>query len=171
MLATKIKGIINEQGVLIIQDKLNLSPGEVEVFILNTTTTARSNFDITLKRLLELKEIDPDFAEDDEDEIYYPSDYAFNGSMELLNQLYQSLGSAFPRGYASVEGRGGVHLIWNNQELDKQVRFKFPVNPNFTSSIYYRHGDNSKLVQQPEVILIAKLLQWLVNENVTIDNC
>jgi hypothetical protein len=162
MSATKIKGIINTQGELIIQEKLNLSPGEVEVFILNTTTV-NPNFDITLKRLLELKEIDPDF--DDEDEIYYPSDYAFNGAIELLNQLYQILGSAFPRGYADVESRGGINLIWNNQELDKQVRFKFPVNPNFTSSLYYRHGDNSKLIQQPDVKLMAQLLQWLFTEN------
>jgi hypothetical protein len=170
MTATKIKGIINEQGELIIHEKLNLTPGEVEVFILNSVTTINPDFEITLKRLLELKEIDPDLPEDDDDEIHYPSDYAFNGSMELLNQLYQILGSNFPRGYASVESRGGVYLIWNNQQLDKQVRFKFPVDLNFTSSVYYRHGDHSKLIQQPNVILITKILQWLVTENLTIDD-
>jgi len=162
MLATKFKGIINEQGELIIQEKLNLSPGEVEVFILNTTTV-NPNFDITLKRLLELKEIDPDF--DDEDEIYYPSDYAFNGAIELLNQLYQILGSAFPRGYADVESRGGINLIWNNQDPNKKVWFEFPVNPNYQTSVYYQKDDESKLIKQPETGLIAQLLRWLVTED------
>lgn len=36
MEATKIKGIINEQGQLIIEDKINFSAGEVEVIILQS---------------------------------------------------------------------------------------------------------------------------------------
>ena len=170
MLATKIKGIINEKGELIIKEKINLSPGEVEVVIFNTATTVNPDFDITLKRLLKLKEIDPDLDKNDEDEAYYPSDYAFSGCLELLNELYQILGSAFPRGYASVESRGGVDLIWNNQELDKKVWFEFPVNHNFQPSVYYQKGDEHNLIKQPETSLIAKLLQWLVTEQLIIDN-
>ena len=168
MVSTKIKGIVNEKGELILQEKINLSPGEVEVVIFQTAPTVNPDFDITLKRLLELKEIDPDLDEDDEDEIYYPSDYAFNGSLKLLNELYQILGSTFPRGYASVESRGGIYLIWNNQQLDKKVWFEFPVNENFQPSVYYQIGDKSNLIKQPETSFIAKLLQWLFAEDILI---
>ncbi len=105
MEATKVKGIVNEEGQLIIEETINLSPGEVKVLIFNSATPVNPDFDLTLKRLLELKEIDPDLDENDEDEIYYPSDYAFSGSIQLLNELYKILGDAFPRGYASVESK------------------------------------------------------------------
>ncbi|MGI0480405.1 hypothetical protein ACN4EE_06410 [Geminocystis sp. CENA526] len=36
MEATKIKGIVNEKGQLIIEDNINLSAGEVEIIILKT---------------------------------------------------------------------------------------------------------------------------------------
>ncbi len=168
MEATKVKGIINDKGQLIIEETINLSAGEVEVVIFNSKTPVNPDFDITLKRLLELKEIDPDLDENDEDEIYYPSDYAFSHSIQLLNELYKILGDAFPRGYASVESQGGVDLIWNNQHLDKKVWFEFPVNDSLESSVYYQIGEKSNLIKQPETSLIAKLLQWLLREDMLI---
>ncbi len=168
MEATKVKGIVNEEGQLIIEETINLSPGEVKVLIFNSATPVNPDFDITLKRLLELKEIDLDLDENDEDEIYYPSDYAFSGSIQLLNELYKFLGDAFPRGYASVESRGGIDLIWNNKQLDKKVWIEFPVNENFQPSVYYQIGDQSNLIKQPETSFIAKLLEWLFTEDILI---
>lgn len=148
---------------------LIFSAGEVEVVIFNGKTPVNPDFDLTLKRLLELKEIDPDLDENDEDEIYYPSDYAFSHSIQLLNELYKKiLGDGFPRGYASVESQGGVDLIWNNPQLDKKVWFEFPVNDSLESSVYYQIGDKSNLIKQPETSLIAKLLQWLLREDMLI---
>ncbi|WP_017296099.1 hypothetical protein [Geminocystis herdmanii] len=123
------------------------------------------DFQMTVKSLLDLQEINPDLEEEDEDEIYYPSDYAFSGCIELLIKLYHILGDTFPYGFASVESRGGVDLIWKNKVLDKQVWFEFPVDDSFQSSVYYRQGDTSHLIQQPEIKLIAKLLQWLFSED------
>lgn len=117
---------------------------------------------LTIKGLLDLQKIDPDL---DEDEIYYPSTYAFSGCIELLTKLYQILGDTFPYGFASLESRGGVDLIWKNKVLDKQVWFEFPVDDRFQSSVYYRQGDKSCLIKQPEIKLIAKLLQWLFTED------
>jgi hypothetical protein len=168
MLATKIKGIINDKGELIIHEKLNLNPGAVEVLIYNATTI-NPDFDITLKRLLELKEIDSDLGENDQDQVYYPSDYAFNGCLELLNQLEQILGSNFPRGYADLESRGGINLIWNNQELNKKVWFEFPANEKFESSIYYQKDEQYNLIKQPETSQVAKLLQWLVTDELMLN--
>ncbi|GBF79271.1 hypothetical protein [Aphanothece sacrum] len=36
MQATKVKGIINQEGKLIIEDPINLVPGEVEVIVLQS---------------------------------------------------------------------------------------------------------------------------------------
>lgn len=165
MEATKVKGIVNEKGQLILEENINLTPGEVKVLIFNSGSLVNPDFDITLKRLLELKEIDPDLDENDEDEIYYPSDYAFSGAIQLLNEVYKILGDSFPRGYASLESRGGIDLIWNNKPLDKKVWFEFPVNNSFQTSIYYIKGNKSNLIKQPKTSFIAKLLEWLFTED------
>ncbi len=43
MVSTKIKGIINENGELIINEKINLNPGEVDIIILQTNTEIKYN--------------------------------------------------------------------------------------------------------------------------------
>jgi hypothetical protein len=40
MQATKLKGIVNQEGKLIIEEPINLSPGEVEVVILQMDNLA-----------------------------------------------------------------------------------------------------------------------------------
>lgn len=158
---TNIKRPISEES-----DNYYSSAISQETSIFNLKISEQNkNFQDTMKSLLDLQEIDPDLEEDDEDEIYYPSTYAVSGCIELLIKLYQILGNTFPYGFASVEGRGGVDLIWKNKVSDKQVWFKFPVNDIFQSSVYYRQGDNSNLIKQPEIIFIAKLLQWLFTED------
>jgi hypothetical protein len=127
------------------------------------------DFSITLKRLFELQEEDPDIDEDDE--IYYPSDYAFSGSLKLLYDLYLILGTSFPRGYASLDTRGGVNLIWKNHELDKQVWYKFSVDQSLLNTVYFRQGDESRLIKKPRTILVVKLLQWLITENTFAEIC
>jgi hypothetical protein len=42
MQATKVKGIIDDSGQLIINEPINLSPGEVEVIVLQTVKSASS---------------------------------------------------------------------------------------------------------------------------------
>lgn len=43
MEATKVKGIVNQQGQLIIEENINLSPGEVEIVILKTEIQLSEN--------------------------------------------------------------------------------------------------------------------------------
>ena len=118
-----------------------------------------------------MQEEDPDIDEDDENEIYYPSYYAFSGSFKLLRDLYSILGSSFPRGYASLEARGGVNLIWKNHKLDKQVLYKFSVDQSLPNTVYFRQGDESRLIKEPQTIFVAKLLQWLITENSFTEMC
>ncbi|MGI0480020.1 hypothetical protein ACN4EE_04440 [Geminocystis sp. CENA526] len=52
MEATKLKGIVNQKGQLIIEESINLSPGEVEIVILkidNLTNTEISIKSQTIK--------------------------------------------------------------------------------------------------------------------------
>lgn len=125
-------------------------------------TSVNPDFTITFERLLELTKIDPDLDEDEEDEVLYPSDYAFSEAMELLTQLYKVLGASFPRGFSSLESRGGINLIWSNQALDKEVWVKIPVSPDFSRSVYYREGNNSELIKHPSHTQVYQCLLWLL---------
>ncbi|MGK7946377.1 MAG: hypothetical protein AB4058_18105 [Microcystaceae cyanobacterium] len=103
-------------------------------------------FIVTLKRLLELTEIDPDLDENDEDEALNPSEYAFLAAIKVLNQLYEKLARNFPRGLSNLESRGGINLIWTNQEFDKEVRIKIPISAEFSQLLSYYKGDDGELV-------------------------
>ncbi|VXD17105.1 hypothetical protein PL8927_550204 [Planktothrix serta PCC 8927] len=120
-----------------------------------------SDFIITFKRLLELTEIDPDLDENEEDEILNPSSYAVSKSIKQLIQLDELLGQSFPRGFSSLESRGGVNLIWKNPDFDKEIRVKIPVNCDFQESVYYRKGDDSELIKNPSLEKISQILLWL----------
>lgn len=134
--------------------------------IINNETKLNPDFEITLQRLLELKNINID--EFNDDEISTPSDYAFSVSINLLSKLYQDLGDAFPRGFAILDSRGGINLIWRNQEFNKEVKVKIAVNNQLQSYVYYYQSDNSKLVNITENTVtnyVHNLLLWLSNNN------
>lgn len=120
-----------------------------------------SNFNKSLKYLAELQVIDPDLDEDDEDEVLIPSDYAFSESFKLLFQLYDRLRESFPYCFSDLESRGGVHLIWDNQEFNKKVWVEIPVSSKFQSSVYYRQGEDSELIENPSFDQVYQLLLWL----------
>lgn len=119
------------------------------------------DFIVTLERLLELTEKDADLDEDEEDEILNPSHYAVSNAIKKLIELYQPLGRSFPRGFASLESRGGIILIWNNSEFAKEIRVKVPFSSELKESVYYRHGDDSQLIKNPSTEEIYQLLRWL----------
>ncbi len=130
-----------------------------------------SDFKITLKRLFELKEKDPDLDEDEEDEVLVPSDYAFSESLELLFYLDEDLGQSFPRGFCSLESRGGINLIWKNYDFDKEVRVHIPFSHQLKQSLFYWKGDDGKLIENLSLdkTKICKLLIWL-STNQSINN-
>jgi hypothetical protein len=121
-------------------------------------------FVITKQRLLKLKEPEPDFY--DEDEINTPSDYAFSTAENLLNKICNSLGDKFPLGFSILDSRGGVNLIWRNEEFDKEVKIKISASNQLESYVYYYQGDDSELKTiNPNNCLeyIVNILTWLSN--------
>lgn len=120
------------------------------------------NFQKTFQRLLELKELDSDMEDEDEDEIYLPTEEAFSASVTLLIKLYQFLSYSFPLGYTSVDSRGGINFIWKNIETSKEVRFNLPASQSISKpSVYYRQSSDSSLEEKPSVERLAELLKWL----------
>ena len=108
---------------------------------------------------MELKDIDADLYTES-DEVFVPSDYAFSGSLELLNQLYGLLGQSFLRGFCSVDSQGGINLIWKAHQVDQEIRFKFPTSQQSEKSFYYRQGKNSQLIKSPS---LEQIYQFLIN--------
>ncbi len=51
MQATKLKGIVNQSGQLIIEEPINLSPGEVEVVILQMDSSANIETAVKAKKI------------------------------------------------------------------------------------------------------------------------
>jgi hypothetical protein len=119
------------------------------------------DFVVTLERLLDLTEKDADLNEDEEDEILNPSYYAVSNAIKKLIELYQPLGRSFPRGFASLESRGGIILIWKNSEFDKEIRVKVPFSSQLKEFTYYCHGEDSQLINNPSIEEIYQLLRWL----------
>jgi hypothetical protein len=63
-----------------------------------------------------------------------------------------------------LESRGGINLIWHNQNFDQEIRIKVPVNSQFQSSLYYRKGDDSELINNPSLEQVYQVFLWLSNE-------
>jgi hypothetical protein len=123
------------------------------------------DFKITFQRLLKLAEIDPDLDEDEEDEILNPSEYALSTAKELLTQLDQKLDQNFPRGFSSLESRGGINLIWTNTEFDKEVRIKVPVRPEFSKYLSCFKGDDGKFIKNFSLDQVCCSLIWLQTDS------
>lgn len=73
-------------------------------------------------------------------------------SIKLLRELYKSLYTQFPKGFSGCDSRGGIDLMWEDRNQDKQVWILVKHNPEFPSSVYYRQGDNSQLIKEPPLI-------------------
>lgn len=128
-------------------------------------TSNQADFKITVERLNDLKILDPDLNEEEEDEILIASDYAYNEAIKLLNNLSEFLGESFPRGFCSVESRGGVNLIWTDKDNDKEIRIKIPCSDNFNRSLYYSSGDESNLIQEPTLKDINSSFKMFLTKN------
>lgn len=122
------------------------------------------SFLITKQRLLPLNESETDGY--DEDKVNTPSDYAFSTADKTLNEIYNLLGDQFPLGFSILDSRGGINLIWRNQQFDKEVKIKISASADLESYIYYYQGDDSKLKTiNPNDCLeyIVNILNWLSN--------
>ena len=113
-----------------------------------------SNFTTTLKRILELLDLE---AEDDYG-ILKPTEYAFKTAMELVVEAHEIMGSSFPKASASTDHQGSIRITWKNRETKRLVRLFCPCNSEQPVDIYH---DSSDEYNVEDVYSVSTLIHWL----------
>jgi hypothetical protein len=87
--ATKLKGIINQQGKLIVEEPINLHPGEVEVVILQTDDLANQKKEIKPRGNQEEKKSNESSQQITKDlsEREYTLEQLLNDEMEISEEI------------------------------------------------------------------------------------
>jgi len=128
----------------------------------NIATVQASNYQKTKARLLEIR--DPD-AESDYDDwgATNPTDYAWDFSLKILQELEKLMPSSFPLGFASLNSEGGIELVWKNHEFNNEIRLSVPSRQELDMSLYLRKNSygESQLLSRPSIKQLAETLQFL----------
>jgi len=121
-----------------------------------------SNYQKTLQSLFEIDNTD---CEEDEDEwgATRPTKYAWQLSLEILQQISEQIRFDFPLGFASLESDGGIEIIWKNYSTKNELRISIPSHEGSNLSLYIRNLGNgkSKLFANSSIKRIVRALQFL----------
>jgi len=113
-----------------------------------------SNFTITVKRILELLDLE---AEDDYG-ILQPTDYAFKTVMNLVLETYEIMSNSFPKAWVFTDEFGGITLEWSNRDKDCAIHLFCPANYDKKAHIYHQK-DNDYAVDYE--VSSSRLIHWL----------
>jgi hypothetical protein len=113
-----------------------------------------SDFTITLKRILELL----DLEEEDDYGILKPTEYAFKMAIQWVIEAYEIVGSSFPRASSSTDEMGGIRLSWENTDKDCRIRIFCPSAPDKVAYVYHQKGDD---YGSEDLVSAATLVQWI----------
>jgi len=113
-----------------------------------------SNFTTTLKRILELLDLE---AEDDYG-ILKPTEYAFKTAMQLVVETYEIMGNSFPSGSESTDEEGSIFLNWISQDRKRSVIIFCPCSPE--KPAYFYHDTSDEHAAESDVSA-SKLVHWL----------
>jgi hypothetical protein len=128
-----------------------------------------TDFQRSMQGLLNLDEIDEDEI-DEEDDIVKPSSYAFTEAYKLLNEIRGYFKTAFPYCSSSLETKGGIDLVWDNRFLERRVWVEIPNNEQINGAIFYREKDKSKFISKIDFKRVMRLLLWLNDSQMSIEN-
>ncbi len=122
------------------------------------------NLEAMIRGVAKLAEVDPDFQDDEH--ILNPSRYAIAETFALLENLDFLLGQKFPKGYVSLESRGGIYLTWESTEFYKEVWLQISAEPDLDDSVLCSDDDREeeKFIKNPSHSKIAELLDWLCTD-------
>jgi len=130
--------------------------------VASNSSNINSTYQITKQRLLEIDNTNSNEGEDEWGAIR-PTSYAWQLSLEFLQQIFEQIIFDFPLGFASLESDGGVELVWKNRSTKNEVRVSIPSREGTDISLYIRDLGNgkSKLFASSSVDLVAIALQFL----------
>jgi hypothetical protein len=107
-----------------------------------------------------------------DDEYYYvPTQYAVDRTKSLLTKLDNYMGITFP-GYASLESRGGIYIIWEIENLGC-VYYRVGIDVDTEDSVYWENyvSDEDWLLKSPKLSKVAELLKELFWEEYYNTSC
>jgi hypothetical protein len=147
----------NDNREILIEDHQNIS---FSTSYCSAKKPRLSNFDYSLESLKSLQIPDCDL---EDEEIAVASKYAFERAYSLFMKLYDFFGPDFLYCSSTLESRGGINLVWNNQSLDKKIWVRIPFSSSLKSSIYCQEGEESIFIEGLSSETMMKLLLWLKN--------
>jgi hypothetical protein len=118
-----------------------------------------SLFNKSIDSLVSLHYIPKD--EIDEGSAVKPSSYAYRESWKLLHEIRKYFQKDFPYCSASLESRGGIHLVWDNTNLQRRVWVEVPHKRSETICIFCREKESSRFYDNFSLIKLCSLLTWL----------
>ncbi|TYQ25558.1 hypothetical protein PseudUWO311_15135 [Pseudanabaena sp. UWO311] len=130
--------------------------------VVSNSSNINSSYQITKQRLLD---IDDTSCEDNEDDwgATRPTHFAWQKSLELLQEIEKYMKSNFPLGFANLASTGGIDLIWKNRKTENEVIVFIPSTENENISLYI--GDlsdkKSNLWINPSIQVLVTVLQFL----------
>ncbi|MEB3188875.1 MAG: hypothetical protein VKL42_00845 [Snowella sp.] len=131
--------------------------------------TDNNDFQKSVKNLSSLYEIDGEEIDEDDD-IVKPSPYAFTEAYRLLNEVRNYFKTAFPYCASSLETKGGIDLVWDNCFLERRVWVEIPHNEQINGAIFYREKDKSKFISKIDFKRIMRLLIWINDSQMSIED-
>ncbi|MBC6481807.1 MAG: hypothetical protein GDA56_32650 [Hormoscilla sp. GM7CHS1pb] len=125
--------------------------------IKNIELKSESNFTTTLKRILELL----DLEEEDDYGILKPTEYAFKTAMQLVVEANEIMGILFSKGSASTDHQGSIRITWKNREKKRLVRLFCPCDSEQPVDIYHDSSDEYHVEDVSSVLTLVHWLEWL----------
>lgn len=103
----------------------------------NIELKSESNFTTTLKRILELL----DLEEEDDYGILKPTEHAFKTAMQLVVDAYEIMGNSFPSGSESTDEEGSIFINWISKDRKRSVILFCPCSPEKQAYVYHDASD------------------------------
>jgi hypothetical protein len=103
--------------------------------------------------------------EEDEEDIYLPTEYAFKEARALFKSLYLILGCKFPYCSCSLKTRGGIDLVWDNPKLNRRIWAGIPYISKDVPYIFYREKEVRKFTEDFTLDKLVNLLDRLTKDN------
>jgi hypothetical protein len=128
---------------------------QIAQYLTTDKSTSSQAFSITLSRLLELLEPEP------EDERNGPTQHAFKNALTFIREAERLIGHNSLRGSASLDSHGGIRVTW--RVGSRELRLICPATADEQMYLYREEGDNINTIEPLTAGLLVDSMSWLSN--------